>query len=687
MQLIDWILVAGSLLIVLAIGLYTQRYVNSVADFLSAGRVARRYLLAVAAGEMGAGAVLYVAGFEVLKNSGFSTWWWGYVGGPIGLVVAISGFVMYRYRETRAMTWGQFFEIRYSKRFRLFTGYLGFFAGLINFGIIPATGARFLVYLLGFPPELHLWGWNIPTFIPLMALFLTITLGITLLGGLITIIMTNCVEGIITQILNLFLIFGLLSMFNWDQISSVLSNRPAGQSFLNPFDSFALKDFNIWFILMGIAGAVYATGAWQNQSAYKSAPLTPHEGRMGSLLGRVKGMGMGITILLGLCAMVYLQDPQYAAGAAAVKADVTQITNPQMQQQMEIPIAVSHLLPAGFKGALCVMLILGCIGGDSNHLHSWGSILIQDAILPSRKKPLTPEAHLRLLRWSITGVALFAFLFGVFFSQTEYIMMWWAITGSIYIGGAGVAIIGGLYWKRGTAAGAWAGLLTGSLLSVGGILAKQPVIHGAHWADWANRTYLDYLGPVPALLSQAGGAVRDVYLFVISYNGQQIGFVAMLTAITVYIVVSILTCKEDFNMDRMLHRGAYAKVKEGEPAPVNRVTWGKVIGFDENFTKGDKWIAGGLFGWSMMFFAIEVFGSLAYFIHPWSVEVWSMYWHFFVVVIPVFFAVIMTVWFTWGGIRDALALFKRLEEQKANPLDDGTVVNHQNLDDTVGAGK
>ena len=45
---IDWVLVSASLLLVVAIGLYTQRYVKSVADFISAGRVARRYLLAVA---------------------------------------------------------------------------------------------------------------------------------------------------------------------------------------------------------------------------------------------------------------------------------------------------------------------------------------------------------------------------------------------------------------------------------------------------------------------------------------------------------------------------------------------------------------------------------------------------------------------------------------------------------------
>jgi len=42
MQTIDWILFTIPLLIVLGVGLYTQRYMKSVADFLSGGRVASR---------------------------------------------------------------------------------------------------------------------------------------------------------------------------------------------------------------------------------------------------------------------------------------------------------------------------------------------------------------------------------------------------------------------------------------------------------------------------------------------------------------------------------------------------------------------------------------------------------------------------------------------------------------------
>ncbi len=69
--------------------------------------------------------------------------------------------------------------------------------------------------------------------------------------------------------------------------------------------------------------------------------------------------------------------------------------------------------------------------------------------------------------------------------QTEYIFMWFQVTQAIFTGGAGAAIIGGLYWKKGTAQGAWAAVLTGSLLSVSGILLRQVYNHSFP-AEWAT---------------------------------------------------------------------------------------------------------------------------------------------------------------------------------------------------------
>jgi len=650
---LDWAIALLPLLLIAAVIWASARYMKSVADFLSGGRLAGPYLLAVARGELEAGAVVFVALFEVISRSGFTLSWWSWITVAGAIIVAISGFVVYRYRETRAMTLAQFFELRYSKKFRLFTGVLGFLAGLLNFSIIPAVGARFLVYFLGLPPDLHLGSWTLPTYIPLMAFFLGMTLLLTLSGGLITVMVTNCLEGIISAVLYLVIIGALLVMFQWSEISDVLGNSPPGQSLLNPFDSLGIKDFNLWYVLMTLFVSVYGTMAWQNSGSYNAAAISPHASVMGGILGRWREFGkLAVITLLAVCAITFLKHPDFAAQAAPAHAAVAQIGDPNVRGQMEVPIAVSHLLPLGIKGVFCAVLLMGIFGGDATHLHSWGSLFVQDVLVPLRKKPFGPAQHIRALRTSIFGVALFAFLFGSLFRQTEYIIMWWAVTTAIYVGGAGACIIGGLYWKKGTTAGAWVALLTGSGLSVGGILIRQ--------------------------------VCGDAF----PLNGVQISFFATLAAIALYVLVSLLTCRENFNMDRMLHRGKYAAIRQTVDEPSltpelkkRRVSWGRLIGLDENFSVADKWIAGSLFGWSMFWLGVFVVGSIWNLIAPWPASVWSAYWHVSGIGIPVFISFVTALWFGWGGLRDIRLLFKKLAVQKINHLDDGTVIGRQNLDE------
>src|SRR4051794_19012483 len=146
MQLIDWILVAVPLAFVLGFAVYTNRYVKSVADFLSGGRCAGRYLLANARGQSDSGLANSMARFEMILISGFVLGFWDKLYYPIILLVGISGFVVYRYRETRAMTLAQFMEMRYSRAFRLYMGMLAFLSGILNYGIFPAISARFFIY-------------------------------------------------------------------------------------------------------------------------------------------------------------------------------------------------------------------------------------------------------------------------------------------------------------------------------------------------------------------------------------------------------------------------------------------------------------------------------------------------------------------------------------------------------------
>jgi len=321
---------------------------------------------------------------------------------------------------------------------------------------------------------------------------------------------------------------------------------------------------------------------------------------------------------------------------------------------------------------LCAILLFGIFGGDSTHLHSWGGILAQDVILPRLKRAPSPKGHILLLRCCIIFVALFAFFFGAFFRSTEYVVMWFMVTTAIYVGGAGAAIIGGLYWKKGTSAGAWTAMITGAVLSGGGIFAYK-LFGKAFLADGINW-----------VLEQAGMEARLPFF---ELNGVQIGFFSTLIAIALYVGVSLLTCRQDYPLNKMLHRDELPLDENGKPVvPKRKLTFSRLIGVNDEFRKGDKWITGSLFVWSIFWFSVMLIGTAwnlvgqwgwVSWIKPWSNDLWMSYWHLTGIGLPIFITVVTGIWFTWGGVRDIRALFRSLKEYQIDESDNGRVEDHK----------
>jgi SSS family solute:Na+ symporter len=650
MRALDWLIMLFPLLICGFIAVYSRRYVRGVADFMAGGRNAGRFLISTARAEQGAGAVVLVATFQTFYVAGFTQTWWYQFSVPVGLLVAISGFVIYRYRQTRAMTLAQFFEMRYSRNFRMFTGAMGFFAGIVNFGVIPVIGARFMVFFLELPQQVMIFHHPVATYLVLMAVFLALCTVMTTTGGQVSVLLTDCVSGMITQLFYVLIaVILVIVFFKWSDTRAMLLDTPKGHSLVNPFDSFGLKDFNIWYQIMGVYLGVYGTMAWQNTHAFNSSAASPHESRMGGILGRWRGFAGSVMVtLLAVCAMTYLKS---SSGGVSVAAALNKISDPSTRDQMRLPIALSQLLPVGVKGALLAICLLGIISGDGIHLHSWGTILVQDVILPLRKKPLSTRQHLIILRLGVLGVALWAFLFGALFPQTKYVQMWWAITTAIFVGGAGSAIIGGLYWSRGTTAGAWAGMLVGSILSLAGI-----------GVDYYSRTVL-----------------KHDFIF----NGQEMFMAATVAATIAYVVVSLLTCRQPHNMDQLLHRGAFADISEepagSTPSEKTRVGWlYRLVGIDEQFSLSDRWITLSIFWWSILWVVVFAVVSIACLLlhrglDPSSNGAWATYWLWTSIYLPLGIGVVTTVWFTIGCWADIREFTNRLRQERVNPQDDGSV--------------
>src|SRR5205814_197923 len=255
---------------------------------------------------------------------------------------------------------------------------------------------------------------HIPTFAIIMAAYLTCVLVMLTIGGQITLMVTDCAEGLISHLILLIVVVTLLMAVQWPHVVETLSNKLPNQSMIDPFDAWNVPDFNIGYMIMSVMLAIYGTMALQNTQGFNAAARTPHESRMAGILGKWR-LDVRIMLLLGVtvAAATFLNHPQFASASRDANELIHSIRNPQIQKQMTITAALRYMLPTGIKGLFCATMVMGLIAGDCSHIHSWGSIFIQDVILPLRKRPLGTREHLWLLRLSLIGVAVFAFFFSL----------------------------------------------------------------------------------------------------------------------------------------------------------------------------------------------------------------------------------------------------------------------------------
>ena len=683
MQLVDWGILGGLVTLICVMALVSRKYTKSVADYLSANRCAGRYLLTLSEGISSLGAVSVVAFFEMYYKAGFTAIWWATMMMPVGVIVALSGWVQYRYRETRAMTMAQFFEMRYSRRFRVFAGVLAFVSGTLNFGIFPAVGGRFFQYYCGLPTHMVSMG---PlsvdvVYATIVFVLLAISLSFTFLGGQIAVMVTDFFQGFFCNVVLVILVGYLLFRFDWSLVTEAFASAPADASLVNPMKTSDTDNFNITYFLVGTFGAFFTFMAWQGSQGYFSAAASPHEARMGRVLGTFRLLAQTLAlVLLPVCAFAFMNHPQFAEGAQEVQGVLNTVDNPQLQSQLRVTVALTQIPPTGLLGAFAAVMFAAFVSTHDTYLHSWGAIFVQDVLLPIRatffgdKKPLSPTTHIWCLRIAISAVAVFIFMFALFFNQRQDILMFFALTGTIFLGWAGACIVGGLYWKRGTTGGAWAAAVSGVILAVLGWYMTY------YWKDC--RAFCAHCAP--ALWAKAlawwpklgGGDTGERC----PITAQVLWGLTMLSTSVSYAGVSLLTGRgRVFNLERMLHRGQYAVESEGKTEQIP-ATGFRIFGGGPEFTKSDRFIFLGSYVYVFVFFGVFLVGTICALFLDISDTAWSHFWRAYCWLILTL-SVGIAVWLGIGGFRDLGRLFTSLRTIKRDIRDDGTVVGHTNLDE------
>lgn len=750
MSWIDWIIFVLPLLFIVYMGYRSRRYVKGVATFLAAGRVCGRYVICVSEIVGSLAVITLVAAVEGNYQTGIAISFWNQLYQPLLIIMGLTAFCTYRYRETRAMSLGQFLEMRYSRNFRIFASGLRTFSETITNMIVPAVSARFFIYLLGLPFKVNIFGFEVSTFALLILGVLTLAIFIIWCGGTVALIITDSFQSILSYPIFAVLVIYVLCNFSWfDQIAPTMADRVSGESFLNPYDIKSLRDFNLFAIIVTLMSSVLNRASWIGAGS-SSAGRTPHEQKMAVVLSTWRnGFSHVFYFVMGVLIITVLSHSDFSFKAKEIRNELSTraseevfndaelrqrfltkveklpptnhiigVDKPYSQRenpdtpylntalsvlreggngnakfqefrtlyfQQMLPTMIRHVLPAGLIGLFALLMIMLMLSTDDTRIFSGALTLVQDVVLPIYGKELSPRAHLLVLR--LAGVAIgIIFFFGSFFmSQLDYIQLFCVITTSIWLGGAGPVMIGGLYSRFGNTAGAYASLTVGIIISGGGVLIQR------NWADYIY-PWLDHAGfaeNIGAFLKTVSKPFHPYIVWEMNpikfpINSNELFFIAMVLGIVAYCGVSWLTFKEKFNLDRMLHRGIYSDTGASSRLKLNfRVFFAKFIGIDENYTKGDKIIAWSVFGYSFIYsFVVMFIGVLIWnCFQSWTIHLWSWYFFIFNLIVPGIVACISTVWFMIGGIIDLRRMFRDLVARPDNPLDNGRVEGHVSLVD------
>jgi solute:Na+ symporter, SSS family len=751
MHWIDWVIFGVPLLFVLGLALYARKYVRGIVDFLAAGRVAGRYIISVGDMQASLAIITLIALCEAEYQAGMAMRFWNNLLIPVTIFISLTGYCIYRFRQTKCLSIGQFLELRYNRPLRIIAAAIRTIAEMMVNSIGPAVAARFFIYLLGFPLTVSLLGFEVSTYALTMIVLLSMALLIIWPGGRISLLLTDAIQGLISYpVFVIFTVF-VLTEISWTQdVAPIMLDRVPGESFLNPMDLSSLRNFNIFSLIVLLTHTVLNYGAWFGGNSTSSG-RNAHEQKMAGILGAWRnGFAMLMMALMSIFIVTVMLSNRHSEDAREVRADLiakvtsetvadqqirariikdvnsipaakhiigvdkpySQKLNPDtayleathknlkgtpdgntifqktktLYYQMMAPSVFRKKIPTGIMGLLVLLMVMLLLSTDDSRIFNSATTLVQDVIMPFRKKPFKPREHLMWLRIVSVLVCLFFLIVSLFFAQIDFILMFLSIMSAVWLGAAGPIMLGGLYTRLGTTTGAFCALIFGTGSAFSGIILQStwsgyvyPWLAGNGGIKYVNAMFDGVTSLCSPLVVWEMSAVK------FPVNSYEIFFIAMISGVAAYIIGSLVTYRKPFNLDRMLHRGKY---NNGESNDVKtawtwRSVWGKLIGIDGEYTTGDKVIAWSVFGYAVVYqLFIAFFGVLIWnMFSPWPAEWWSSYFFITIVVVGVIAGAVSTVWFMIGGIVDIRRLFKDLAARVDNPLDDGWVEDHVSLVD------
>lgn len=461
LSVFDWVIFLVFMTGLIGVGLWSRRLSGSVSRFTVAGRSMGMWLGLSTAYAEGIG-LISIANYSQLGfTKGFSFIWLT-LAGLLLLNIPLFGILglgIERFRATGVQTLPQYYEMRYSRKVRVFAGITLGIGGVLNMALFPVVGSQFLIVFLGLPETISIAGMSIDSFPAMLFMVLALSVFFTMIGGMITVIITDYLQSVIMFFSITIISAVIFYTVGGAGIKEAIETNLGAAAF-NPFLKSSIGPiFIMVFFINQFIHRLAFPPALQKMSSAKSPKVVRKMFLLASIFGQGRVMMM---VLWGIAALAIL-GPVVPEGQ-----------NPELYKRVVGAYMLRDITPPLLRGLTLTGFVFAFISTVDSYLLSWASVITNDCICSMRKTPLSQKKHLWLLRWVCLGIAVFIFVFGIYYKPSESIIQYFYITGAVF-GGCGILTWAGLYWKRASIGGAWICLITACVIPVFFILFKQQI--------------------------------------------------------------------------------------------------------------------------------------------------------------------------------------------------------------------
>jgi len=305
--------------------------------------------------------------------------------------------------------------------------------------------------MVGFPPELLPY---------LMIGLLALVLAYTVVGGMVSVVLTDYIQFIILFSSVLLGTYFAIADVGYPNVVGVVQAQ-YGDGGFNPFVN---EDLGWSFVVWIAIGALFS-GMWPPaMSRALSTTDSETTRRMYAFIG-FSFLGRALLPMMwGICAFAYFK--LHPSVPLPVEDGV-----PDTAAAM--PIFLAQTLPAGVKGLMAAAALAAMMSTFDSYLLCWSSIFVNDIIVPLRRREMTDQHKIWLTRLSIVCCGIFVLLWGYLYKPPQTILRFMIITGTMYSASVMLTTAMGLYWKRANTAGTFTSLVIAGALPLTAIFVKD----------------------------------------------------------------------------------------------------------------------------------------------------------------------------------------------------------------------